>query len=273
MSSAAHCGRHDEYRCDFCEKYFKEDFYGSFAPAETCQHNWEYWQMGAAKCLLCDNESSALVAMREQSKRIASQDAEIAALRERVRKYENQEFAGKLADLMEVSPADLLEEINDLREQLANMEKLNESHRNSTALADERAIAQQNEILKLREQLVRMPVLVEALQKLARLGNGDSFGNSIGNDIAIDALRATGNIDPPTHAVRAGDAGMIDIHKAREMYINDPVFHSIVDAMYVGIAQMQYTPSELRAAAMFASIKFEQEHSRSHFFPTQEAAP
>ena len=30
--------------------------------------------------------------------------------------------------------------------------------------------------------------LVEALEKLARLGNGDSYGNSIGNDIAIAAL-------------------------------------------------------------------------------------
>ena len=30
--------------------------------------------------------------------------------------------------------------------------------------------------------------LVAALEKLARLGNGDSYGNSIGNDIAIAAL-------------------------------------------------------------------------------------
>jgi len=32
-------------------------------------------------------------------------------------------------------------------------------------------------------------VYKEALEKLARLGNGDEYGNSIGNDIAIDALR------------------------------------------------------------------------------------
>ena len=30
--------------------------------------------------------------------------------------------------------------------------------------------------------------LVEALEKLARLGNGDQYGNSIGNDIAKAAL-------------------------------------------------------------------------------------
>ena len=31
--------------------------------------------------------------------------------------------------------------------------------------------------------------LVEALEKLARLGNGDQYGNSIGNEIAQEALR------------------------------------------------------------------------------------
>lgn len=33
-------------------------------------------------------------------------------------------------------------------------------------------------------------ILLKALDKLARLGNGDRFGNSEGNCIAIDALRA-----------------------------------------------------------------------------------
>lgn len=35
----------------------------------------------------------------------------------------------------------------------------------------------------------RAAVAVEALEKLARLGNGDRHGNSIGNCIAIDALK------------------------------------------------------------------------------------
>jgi hypothetical protein len=33
------------------------------------------------------------------------------------------------------------------------------------------------------------PDMLEALEKLARLGNGDQYGTSIGNRIAIDALR------------------------------------------------------------------------------------
>jgi hypothetical protein len=32
--------------------------------------------------------------------------------------------------------------------------------------------------------------LVEALEKLAKLGNGDQYGNSIGNEIARAALKA-----------------------------------------------------------------------------------
>lgn len=38
------------------------------------------------------------------------------------------------------------------------------------------------------------PALVEALEKLARLGNGDRYGNSNGNVIAQDALRKAGEL-------------------------------------------------------------------------------
>lgn len=41
----------------------------------------------------------------------------------------------------------------------------------------------------LRQQQSEIEVYREALEKLARLGNGDNYGNSIGNDIAIEALR------------------------------------------------------------------------------------
>lgn len=41
----------------------------------------------------------------------------------------------------------------------------------------------------LRLQQAEIEVYREALEKLARLGNGDNYGNSMGNDIAIDALR------------------------------------------------------------------------------------
>ena len=35
----------------------------------------------------------------------------------------------------------------------------------------------------------RERVLRDALEKLARLGNGDRYGNSVGNEIAQDALK------------------------------------------------------------------------------------
>lgn len=38
-------------------------------------------------------------------------------------------------------------------------------------------------------------MLLEALDKLARLGNEPHLGNSIGNDIAIDALRKVGHLE------------------------------------------------------------------------------
>ncbi len=38
------------------------------------------------------------------------------------------------------------------------------------------------------------PSLIESLEKLARLGNGDQYGNSNGNIIAQDALRKAGEI-------------------------------------------------------------------------------
>ena len=38
------------------------------------------------------------------------------------------------------------------------------------------------------------PALVEALEKLAKLGNGDQYGNSNGNVIAQDALRKAGEL-------------------------------------------------------------------------------
>ena len=44
----------------------------------------------------------------------------------------------------------------------------------------------------LRSQQAKIKRMAEALRKLACLGNGDKPGNSIGNDIAIDALRDAG---------------------------------------------------------------------------------
>ena len=55
---------------------------------------------------------------------------------------------------------------------------------------------------------------------------------------------------------------MNDYEQARLKYMSDPIFHAIVEMMYAGIAKMDYSPTELRQAAMFAAIKFEQENVR-----------
>lgn len=39
-------------------------------------------------------------------------------------------------------------------------------------------------------------IMEEALEKLAKLGNGDYYGNSTGNDIAIRALKKARTISP-----------------------------------------------------------------------------
>lgn len=44
----------------------------------------------------------------------------------------------------------------------------------------------EDDILYIRGDIVLE--LVNALEKLARLGNGDSYGNSVGNEIAQNAL-------------------------------------------------------------------------------------
>ena len=43
-----------------------------------------------------------------------------------------------------------------------------------------------------------LPLLIEALKKLSKLGNGDYLGNSIVNEIAIDALSELGLIKNQT---------------------------------------------------------------------------
>lgn len=43
--------------------------------------------------------------------------------------------------------------------------------------------------------IAAVPDLLEALEKLAKLGNEPYYGNSIGNEIALDALRKAGVIN------------------------------------------------------------------------------
>jgi hypothetical protein len=49
---------------------------------------------------------------------------------------------------------------------------------------------------------------------------------------------------------------------AKYRYQTDPVFHRLVDVLYNAINTMQLSPSEIRDAAMFAAIMFEERHIR-----------
>jgi hypothetical protein len=55
-----------------------------------------------------------------------------------------------------------------------------------------------------------------------------------------------------------------------EKYLNDPEFHSLVDMMYHLIGTKDYSPSELREAAMLASIKFQMVNARKYVFTYAE---
>jgi hypothetical protein len=48
----------------------------------------------------------------------------------------------------------------------------------------------------------------------------------------------------------------------RDRYLNDPAFHALVDVLYAHVEQGQFTPTEIREAAMLAQIKYEERHLR-----------
>lgn len=56
--------------------------------------------------------------------------------------------------------------------------------RDAEAAADDKAPDDQ----RLQDLAADNAVMIDALEKLARLGNGDRYGNSTGNSMAIDAL-------------------------------------------------------------------------------------
>lgn len=47
-----------------------------------------------------------------------------------------------------------------------------------------------------------------------------------------------------------------------DRYLEDAHFRQLVDALYGAIEQAQFTPTEIREAAMLAQIKFEELHIR-----------
>jgi len=49
-----------------------------------------------------------------------------------------------------------------------------------------------------------------------------------------------------------------------DRYLNDPVFHTLVDSIYHSIVLGKLTATEVRDAAMFAAIKYEQIHLKQY---------
>jgi hypothetical protein len=52
--------------------------------------------------------------------------------------------------------------------------------------------------------------------------------------------------------------------QAAERYRNDPMFHRLVRAMMDSIGQLQFSPGELREAAVFAETLFYQRNPTPH---------
>ena len=59
----------------------------------------------------------------------------------------------------------------------------------------------------------------------------------------------------------------------KEKYLNDPEYHRLVDILENFIHQARFSPSELREAAILASINYEMKHIRDmHIDPKAEEA-
>jgi hypothetical protein len=50
----------------------------------------------------------------------------------------------------------------------------------------------------------------------------------------------------------------MNYEKAKEAYLNDPLYKNMVDCLYRMINELQLSPSEIREAAMLACIMFEE---------------
>lgn len=55
----------------------------------------------------------------------------------------------------------------------------------------------------------------------------------------------------------------------QERYLSDPQFHILVDVMEKHIRDAEYTPSEIREAAVLACIHYEQMTIRPIFIPKE----
>lgn len=56
----------------------------------------------------------------------------------------------------------------------------------------------------------------------------------------------------------------------RQRYESDPAFRTLVDTLYMCIERAEFTPTEIREAAMLAQIHYESVHIRPHVFTRQQ---
>ena len=115
----------------------------------------------------------------------------IALLEAECRSYEARDSSKRIAEEQETSR--LLRATNIIYEQrIAELESEKKSLAEWKALLLAQPV--EDTIKSLREQATKM---VEALDKLARLGNEPCLGNSIGNDIAINVLHELDYLPTP----------------------------------------------------------------------------
>lgn len=69
---------------------------------------------------------------------------------------------------------------------------------------------------------------------------------------------------------QAQDAKRLTFTQGVTRYQHDPAFRQLVDVIQHSIETLQYTPSEVRDAAMVASILWEGRHTRTFFVKRKE---
>lgn len=60
--------------------------------------------------------------------------------------------------------------------------------------------------------------------------------------------------------------GKMNLELARKAYDADPEFRALVDSIEDSVRRLQYTPSEMRAAAMLACMKVEFRTMHSNYY-------